>query len=497
MRKREETGMKSTYKTVIVGAGPAGLSTAYHLDDQDYLLLEREDRVGGLCKSDTISSSKGDFIFDRAGHIMFTKSQYIKDLWVKLLGTNMLWQDREAWIYSHDVYTRYPFQGALYGLPADVIKECLTGLIEATYGYLAGSTSADSTPDQTQTPGMNSSNGNGMPKQNLQPKNFEEWIYAAWGSGISKHFMIPYNKKIWMVPLSVMTADWIGGRVPQPNISEIIEGALRPQPKPMGPNAKFGYPLYGGFEAIMKGFLPLLSGKVHTRSEVTAIDPKRRSATWTNHATGESQEVGYEALMIAMPLPDLVEFVDGVPDHVRQAGRNLLFNPIYCVNLGVDRPNVTEKHWVYYPEDTVFHRIFVQSNASPHLQPAGTSSLVCEISYHDTYKPISRDGLIERAIEDCKKVKMITPDDQVLCTDLVDLKYAYVVYDHDRKKNVGIIHEWMRDHGIHCVGRFGEWEYYNHDQAILSGRRAADVLNRLRSGTPMQQALQLAVAMMR
>ncbi len=51
-----------------------------------------------------------------------------------LLGDNVHWQDREAWIYSKNVYTRYPFQGALYGLPPEVIKECLVGAIEARFG---------------------------------------------------------------------------------------------------------------------------------------------------------------------------------------------------------------------------------------------------------------------------------------------------------------------------------------------------------------------------
>ena len=232
---------------------------------------------------------------------------------------------------------------------------------------------------------------------------------------------------------------------------------------------------------MMQGFERLLPGRIHTQSEVVAIDPQRRSATWLNKQSGEKNEVGYDALVIAMPLPEPVEFVDGVPDDVREAGRNLVFNSIYCVNIGVDRPAVTEKHWIYYPEETVFHCIFVQSNASPYCQPDGTSSLVCEISYNPTYKPLSRDDLIEQALAECRKVEMLSADDTVLCADLIDLKYAYVVYNYERKKNVARIHRWMREHGIYCVGRFGEWEYYNSDQAMLSGKRLADQLNSVRS----------------
>ena len=77
--------------------------------------------------------------------------------------------------------------------------------------------------------------------------------------GIAKHFAIPYNEKLWAVPLEEMETSWLGGRVPLPNLEEMIEGALSPVPKPMGPNARFGYPLRGGFQALMDGFLPHLT----------------------------------------------------------------------------------------------------------------------------------------------------------------------------------------------------------------------------------------------
>ena len=70
---------------------------------------------------------------------MFSSDPYVHQLYKLLLGDNVHWQDREAWIYSKNVYTRYPFQGALYGLPSDVIKECIVGAIEARFGALKGS----------------------------------------------------------------------------------------------------------------------------------------------------------------------------------------------------------------------------------------------------------------------------------------------------------------------------------------------------------------------
>lgn len=119
------------YSTVVLGAGPTGLAAAYHLGEGS-LLIEKGPTVGGWCRS---IEDKG-FTFDYAGHIMFSTDPYVLDLYEKLLGENMHWQNREAWIYSKAVYTRYPFQGALHGLPPEVLKECLVGAIEARFGPL-------------------------------------------------------------------------------------------------------------------------------------------------------------------------------------------------------------------------------------------------------------------------------------------------------------------------------------------------------------------------
>jgi UDP-galactopyranose mutase len=99
---------KATPPVVVVGAGPTGLSAAYHLGG-DSLLLERNGTVGGWCRS----MEDSGFTFDFAGHIMFSNEPYVHEMYKLLLGDNVHWQNREAWIYSKGVYTRYPFQGAL------------------------------------------------------------------------------------------------------------------------------------------------------------------------------------------------------------------------------------------------------------------------------------------------------------------------------------------------------------------------------------------------
>ena len=99
-----------------------------------------------------------------------------------------------------------------------------------------------------------------------------------WGAGIAKHFAIPYNRKIWAVPLDEMETSWLGGRVPMPDLGEMIEGALTQKPAPMGPNARFGYPLKGGFQALMDGFLPFVKDPSASQHQASPpVSPSRRT----------------------------------------------------------------------------------------------------------------------------------------------------------------------------------------------------------------------------
>jgi UDP-galactopyranose mutase len=422
---------------LVIGAGPTGLSAAYHLGPRA-LLVEQEPRVGGWCRS----LEDNGFTFDYAGHIMFSNDAYVHELYRILLGDNVHWQDREAWIYSKNVYTRYPFQGALYGLPPGVIKECILGAIEARYGSAGGA----------------------------PPANFEEFIHKVWGAGIARHFATPYNRKLWAVPLDEMETSWLGGRVPMPNLEDMIDGALSPVAKPMGPNARFGYPLRGGFQALMDGFLPLLKGRLRLGTRVVQVSPSTHTAV-----LDDGTSVRYEHLVSTAPLPKLVALTGAeAPDDVREAAASLRHVSVRCVNIGVGRPDITEKHWIYYPEDTVFHRIFVQGNASPHCNPPGGFGFTCEITYSPSKPlPCEGDDLIRRCIDDCIGVGFIRPDDPIWAANQVDLPVAYVVYDHDRAQNVELIRSWLGEHDILLAGRYSEWEYYNSDHAFIAGRKAA------------------------
>jgi UDP-galactopyranose mutase len=226
----------------------------------------------------------------------------------------------------------------------------------------------------------------------------------------------------------------------------------------------------------MDGFLPHLRCDLRLNTKVKAVSPSRRVIVLQ-----DGSEVSYDYLISTMPLPVLIRSMgDEVPDGVKRAAAGLRYVSVRCVHLGVGRENLTEKHWIYYPEDTVFHRIFVQGNASPYCNPPGGFGLTCEITYSE-HKPLPCDGdeLIARCIADCHKVKFFEPSDPIWAAVQVDMPHAYVVYDHARPKNVATIREWLAEQDILLAGRYSEWEYYNSDHAFIAGKRAAERVREL------------------
>lgn len=104
--------------------------------------------------------------------------------------------------------------------------------------------------------------------------------------------------------------------------------------------------------------------------------------------------------------------------------------------------------------------------------PPGKSSIATEVAF-SKWRPLDRDTAVERTIEALKLAKILRPDDRIELVHTQEILPAYVIYDLDHSKNAGIIRSWLREHDIWSVGRFGEWQYFNMDHSMRSGRTAA------------------------
>jgi len=429
-------------KVVILGSGLAGLSAMYHSRNQDYLLLERENQVGGLCSSKEVNG----YIFDNAPHIFYTKNNYIKNLIFKLLKGNLIEQKRRAYIFLKNVFVKYPFEANLKPLPDEIIEECIKGVIE---------------------------------RKKSKPKNFKEWIYCTFGRGIAKYYMIPYNEKLWKYKLEKMSLAWIVGRVPSPSVEDMRRGASKKQKKEFGGNVKFFYPKKHGIGAIANSFLPISNFSL--KSEVTQIKCNHNEIEINYEKHGRIKNVKSKYVISSLPLPDLTKMILDAPERVIKAAKKLVYNSLVCINLGVKRSRISDKHWVYFPEKNfVFNRISFPMNFSKLTTPKNRSSILVEVT-HRKNKELNVNVIKHSVIEGLITAKILKENDKLEVCDIRCFKYAYVIYDLNHKKNVRIIHDYLRKNNIIPIGRYGEWEYINMDKSILSGRRGVkEVIERLR-----------------
>jgi len=427
---------------VILGAGLAGLTAAYSLQrggERHWQIYEKEARVGGLARSMAVEG----YLFDYGPHILFTIDPEIEALIRDLLGDNFHAQERSAWIYHHrwDLYTQFPFQAHLHGLPVPIVKDCLVGLVEAVEAQARGE---------------------------FEPANYEEWMRGFFGEGIAEHLMIPYAKKIWTVEPSTMDFNWIGRRVPTPNVERIVTGALTDEVELVGATSHFWYPKTGGIEPLPRALGERVDN-LHLERRAERVELPAKQIVFS-----DGEVVPFDHLITSLPLLHVAEFFTGVPPEVERACADLQYQGIYCVNLGVDREDVSDKHWVYFYEDRFpFHRLSFPANFAPDTVPPGKSSIATEVAFSKE-RPLDRDTAVERTIDALQAAKILRPDDDIELVHTEAILPAYIIYDLHHADNVATIRDWLREHDVWSVGRFGEWQYFNMDHSMRSGKEAAE-----------------------
>ncbi len=115
--------------------------------------------------------------------------------------------------------------------------------------------------------------------------NFEEWVQAKFGAGVAKHFMAPYNLKVWSTPLERMGFYWIAERVAVVDWKKAIETVVSKKTTDWGPNATFGYPATRGTLGLWLAVLPHIGDRVRYRKRAVRIDEEKREIEFSDGST--------------------------------------------------------------------------------------------------------------------------------------------------------------------------------------------------------------------
>lgn len=416
----------------ILGAGLTGMSAAIHLKAAGikYRIFEKLPHAGGHA----ITLEDSGFRFDRTGHLLHLRDAEMRKLVMRWIGSDWVEVKRRSMIWSNGVYTRYPFQANTFGLPPAVANECLLGFLKAHFA-----------------------------KDKPEPKTFEDFCLSHFGEGFSRHFMIPYNCRLWGVHPSEITAAWCQRFVPMPKLEDVVAGAVGLNDRELGYNTSFVYPRLGIGE-LTKGMA----------KELPEIEYERapKSIDWKNkRLVFENETVSYDTLIATSPMKATGWLLDGAPDAIRDANEKLRCQLLYYLDVATRTPDRKGLHWIYVPEEKYpFYRVGCYSNFSAALAPPNKACFYVELS--ERTEP-NMSELMPRVSAGLTELGLIEKPEDIEFARLRKIDWAYVVFDHHYFPALETLSPFYEQARIINAGRYGGWNYSSMEDALLFGRDAA------------------------
>lgn len=452
--------MGEIIETIIIGAGPAGLTAGYTLakHGRDALVLEQDPTyVGGISRT---ASYKG-FLFDIGGHRFFSKSKEIVDLWNEILPDDFLERPRLSRIYYRGKFYAYPLKAfeALRNL----------GLFESAL-CMASFAWAKAFPVK-------------------EPKTFHQWVRNQFGERLFGIFFKTYTEKVWGMGCDEISADWAAQRIKGLSLGAAIMDGLR---RSLGlrkaeAGAKtliesFRYPRRGPgmmWEACARKMQDM-GGRLLMGRSVDQIHYDTTSRLWIVRAAkqnGDVETFHARHVMSSAPMRDLMNAIEPKPLSLFNA-RALKYRDFLTVVL-IGRPQKElPDNWVYIHDPSVkVGRVQNFRSWSPEMIADGVSTCL-GLEYFcfegDGLWAAPDEELIALAKREIGQIGLMNPDD-VNDACVVRQAKAYPVYDDAYAENVETIRREIaaRFPTLHPIGRNGMHKYNNQDHAMMTGMLAA------------------------
>jgi protoporphyrinogen oxidase len=423
----------------VLGTGMAGYGAAHRLREAGVqaVMFDKRGHYGGHTASFVFN---GQYTFDEGPHVSFTKHERLQKLFANNVDNKYETLHTKVNNYWKGHWIKHPAQVNLYGLPAELIVNVIKDFVEA----------------------QNTQHG--------EIANYEQWLRASFGNTFAETFPMQYTIKYHTTEAKNKSLDWIGPRLYQAKLEEVLRGALMPATPDVHYISGFRYPSHGGFVSYLKRFMQ--TAEVRLGHKLESIDPKGKEVRFANGVAAS-----YKGLVSSVPLPDLIPTIQDTPNDVLEAAAKLACTELVIVNLVINRRDLLDAHWTYiYDQDVFFTRLSTPHLQSPHNVPPGCGSIQAECYYSKKYRPLDREpkDCIEPTIRDLRRIGVLRDDDKILFQDVMHIEYANVIFDLERAAALATVHGYLDDLGIAYCGRYGDWAYIWTDESFMSGERAAE-----------------------
>ncbi|MGY1824146.1 NAD(P)/FAD-dependent oxidoreductase [Geodermatophilus sp. SYSU D00079] len=445
------------HHSVVIGAGPAGLTAAHQLVQRGLpvTVLEADTVVGGISRT----VERDGWRFDIGGHRFFTKVPEVERWWHEMLSDDeFLSRPRLSRIHYAGRLFDYPLRplNALRGLgPVEAVR-CMASYVAARLRPPA---------DQS---------------------HFEGWVSARFGRRLYEIFFKTYTEKVWGIPATEIQADWAAQRIKDLDLWRAVLHAVRPGSGRQITTLidRFQYPRTGPglmwertLERVREG-----GAVVRLGARCTAVHRDAGGAVAvdvTTEAGGPPRRIEADHVISSMPLPELVLAMDPpAPAHVREAAEGLSHRDFLTVALVVPEEAGFPDNWIYIhsPEVRV-GRIQNFGSWSPFLVKDGRTCLGLEYFVDEGDRTWESDDetLVELATAELVRLGLVEAD-QVERGFVVRMPKAYPVYDAGYDQRVDVIRRWLEEAvpNVHPVGRNGMHKYNNQDHSMVTAMRTVE-----------------------
>lgn len=415
---------------VILGAGIAGISAAYHLKQkgESSVIFEKDNDWGGLCGFFEING----FRFDRFVHFTFAKDEKIAELFAK--SSPLYAHPPVSYNYWRGCWLKHPAQNNLAPLPIEEKVKIIDSFV------------------------------NRPRKDVAEISDYAEWLRVQYGDYFAENFPFAYTRKYWGVEAKQLETKWVGNRLHVSPLPEVLRGAFAEQQENFYYTKFMNYPKKGGFRSIMNECRKGLD--IRLNKKAVRIDT---AAKQVEFADGTVEK--YDNLISSLPLPEIIKMISDVPENVQNAAKQLRWTCGYQVSLGFNRPDVAKYLWFYiYDEDVPPARVYSPNLKSPDNAPEGCSSLQAEIFFANGVKVVDKNIILQKTVERLKEICQFN-DSDVVVKDIRFEPYANIIFTPEIYESRKVVREWLQARDIKTIGRFGEWDYLWSHQAFESGMK--------------------------
>lgn len=453
MKTRKNLPSKE-FPVVIIGAGPAGLSTAYELIRHNIasIVLDKADRVGGLSRTEIYNG----FRFDIGGHRFFTTIKKVRHLWGNMLDGDFLKVQRQSSIYYNNRFFNYPLD--LFNVLSNM------GIIESLL-VLSSYIKIKFRP---------------YPEE----KTFEHWVVNRFGNYLYHKFFKNYTEDLLGIPCHIIQAKWAEDRIKGLSLTTAVKNAVFNSKHVKTLIDEFYYPLLGSGMMWERfgGSLERQGTQVRLKTEVISLN--RGGSYIKNIAVRHDDrltEIPGDHFISSMPLNELIPCFDPKPPpHVVQAANKLIYRDFILVGLIINYQDIFPENWIYInsPEVKVM-RIQNFKNWSGAMVPDHNKTGV-GMEYFctegDDIWAMSDNELVKMAIRELVKLELVKTADVEDGLVYRQTK-AYPLYDSNYMKHLKVIQDFLATvKNLQSIGRNGTHRYNNMDHSMLTGIKAAEYI---------------------